>query len=181
MLVQGDLQRIVLTENLGQLLRLEGCLSGNLPQEGQPAAPVCREIAEMNAVRAVYGPATSLNESALQAQQFLTQRAQEVLAEAQQAAAAAVQAAREDGITDPETLRAIELAAGQEIIQNFQGELAQIAIETGQQSLPGSTTRCSCPPSYSTRGCRRGRRGRTSTASFRARTRPWSRSGSSPT
>src|SRR3712207_22197 len=30
-LVRGPLEQIVLTENLGRLLRLEGCLSGNKP------------------------------------------------------------------------------------------------------------------------------------------------------
>jgi hydrophobe/amphiphile efflux-3 (HAE3) family protein len=135
-LVRGDLERIVLTENLGQLLRLEGCLSGNLPSEGRPPAPVCREIADSEAVRAVYGPATFLNQSAIQAERLLTERAQQVIAEAQAAAAAAVAAAREDGVTDPEALRTIELTAAQEIIQNFQGELTQIAVETGQQGIP---------------------------------------------
>jgi predicted RND superfamily exporter protein len=33
-LVKGDLQRTILTRDLGQLLRLEGCLSGN----GSPRA-----------------------------------------------------------------------------------------------------------------------------------------------
>ena len=31
-LAEGDLQRLVLTSNLGRLLRLEGCLSGKVPQ-----------------------------------------------------------------------------------------------------------------------------------------------------
>src|SRR5215210_1774434 len=30
-LVKGDLQRTVLTPDLGRLIRLEGCLSGNVP------------------------------------------------------------------------------------------------------------------------------------------------------
>ena len=30
-LARGDLQQLILSENLGRLLRLEGCLSGNVP------------------------------------------------------------------------------------------------------------------------------------------------------
>src|SRR5918992_3850366 len=44
-LVKGDLQRTVLTADLGRLIRLEGCLSGNVPQEGLRDLPdVCRDI-----------------------------------------------------------------------------------------------------------------------------------------
>src|SRR5215212_11069176 len=35
-LVRGPLEQLVLTDNLGRLLKLEGCLSGNRPA-GQPA------------------------------------------------------------------------------------------------------------------------------------------------
>ena len=34
MLVKGELQQTILTADLGVLLRLEGCLSGNVPEEG---------------------------------------------------------------------------------------------------------------------------------------------------
>ena len=63
-LAEGDLRELVLTENLGHLLGLEGCLSGNLPEEGLADLPaVCREIAELNPSRVVFGPATFLNQS----------------------------------------------------------------------------------------------------------------------
>ena len=48
-LVRGDLQRLVLTDNLGRLLGLEGCLSGNKPKDepapggkGSPCAEFAR-------------------------------------------------------------------------------------------------------------------------------------------
>ena len=63
-LVRGPLQQLVLTENLGRLLGLEGCLSGNRPA-GQ-AAPggergPCAELARTKPVQVVYGPGTFIN------------------------------------------------------------------------------------------------------------------------
>jgi uncharacterized protein len=65
-LAEGDLQRIVLTANLGRLLRLEGCLSGKVPEGAKPIPGPCTELAEMDPVRSVVGPATFLNEAVIQ-------------------------------------------------------------------------------------------------------------------
>jgi uncharacterized protein len=65
-LAEGDLQRLVLTSNLARLLRLEGCLSGKVP-EGVEAIPgPCAELAALDPVRSVIGPATFLNEAVIQ-------------------------------------------------------------------------------------------------------------------
>lgn len=65
-LAEGDLQRLVLTSNLGRLLRLEGCLSGKVPKGVEPIPGPCAELAEENPVRSVVGPATFLNEAVIQ-------------------------------------------------------------------------------------------------------------------
>jgi predicted RND superfamily exporter protein len=65
-LAQGDLQRLVLTANLGRLLRLEGCLSGKVPKGAEPIPGPCAELAEQDPVRSVVGPATFLNEAVIQ-------------------------------------------------------------------------------------------------------------------
>ncbi len=65
-LAKGDLQRLVLTSNLGRLLRLEGCLSGKVPKGAQPIPGPCAELAEQDPVRSVVGPATFLNEAVIQ-------------------------------------------------------------------------------------------------------------------
>jgi uncharacterized protein len=65
-LAEGDLQRLVLTPNLGRLLRLEGCLSGKVPKGAQPIPGPCSELAEQEPVRSVVGPATFLNEAVIQ-------------------------------------------------------------------------------------------------------------------
>jgi predicted RND superfamily exporter protein len=65
-LAEGDLERIVLTANLGRLLRLEGCLSGNVPEGARPIPGPCAELAATDPVRSVVGPATFLNEAVIQ-------------------------------------------------------------------------------------------------------------------
>lgn len=65
-LAEGDLQKLVLTANLGRLLRLEGCLSGKVPKGAEPIPGPCAELAEENAVRSLVGPATFLNEAVIQ-------------------------------------------------------------------------------------------------------------------
>src|SRR5262245_56393074 len=42
---EGQLPGILLTEDLGRMLGLEGCLSGNLPRGAKPPAPACAELA----------------------------------------------------------------------------------------------------------------------------------------
>jgi uncharacterized protein len=65
-LAEGDLQRLVLTSNLGRLLRLEGCLSGKVPKGAKPLPGPCTELAAEDPVRSVVGPATFLNEAVIQ-------------------------------------------------------------------------------------------------------------------
>jgi uncharacterized protein len=65
-LAEGDLQRLILTANLGRFLRLEGCLSGNVPEGAKPIPGPCAELAELDPVRSVVGPATFLNEAVIQ-------------------------------------------------------------------------------------------------------------------
>ncbi|HEX2097180.1 MAG TPA: MMPL family transporter [Solirubrobacterales bacterium] len=63
---EGDLQQLVLTANLGRLLRLEGCLAARPPEGAEPLPGPCAELARMEPVRSVVGPATFLNEATIQ-------------------------------------------------------------------------------------------------------------------
>lgn len=65
-LVKGDLPRLILTDNIFKLLRLEGCLSGKVPHGAKPLPGPCAELAETGAVEFVSGPATFLNEAVVQ-------------------------------------------------------------------------------------------------------------------
>lgn len=74
-LAQGDLQRLILTPNLGRLLRLEGCLAGKVPKGARPIPGPCAELAAMDPVQFVVGPATFLNEAVIQIDQQLSRLA----------------------------------------------------------------------------------------------------------
>jgi uncharacterized protein len=80
-LVKGELQELLLTDDLFRLLRLEGCLSGKVPQGAEPIPGPCAELAEMNAVEFLTGPATFLNESVVQIDNQLRRLAENVPAE----------------------------------------------------------------------------------------------------
>ena len=74
-LAQGDLQRLVLTANLGRLLRLEGCLSAKVPKGATPIPGPCTELARLHPVQFLSGPATFLNEAVIQIDNQLNQLA----------------------------------------------------------------------------------------------------------
>jgi uncharacterized protein len=63
---EGDLQQLILTANLGRLLRLEGCLAADPPAGAEPLPGPCAELAEMAPVESVVGPGTFLNEATIQ-------------------------------------------------------------------------------------------------------------------
>ena len=65
-LARGDLQRLILTKNIFRLLRLEGCLSGKVPKGAKPLPGPCEELAAMEPVEFLAGPATFLNEAVVQ-------------------------------------------------------------------------------------------------------------------
>jgi hydrophobe/amphiphile efflux-3 (HAE3) family protein len=65
-LARGDLQELILGANIFRLLRLEGCLSGNVPKGATPIPGPCTELAELDPVEFLSGPATFLNEAVVQ-------------------------------------------------------------------------------------------------------------------
>src|SRR5919108_6631338 len=67
-LVEGDLQKLVLTEDLNTILGLEACLAGSAPGgrvfgENQDAPAACARLAEEKPAQVVFGPATFLNQT----------------------------------------------------------------------------------------------------------------------
>ena len=77
-LAKGDLPELVLSTNIFRLLRLEGCLSGNVPEGGKPIPGPCAELARLDPVEFVSGPATFLNESVVQIDRQLRRLSQRV-------------------------------------------------------------------------------------------------------
>src|SRR5215218_8670819 len=99
-LVRGDLPNLVLTDNLGRLLGLEGCLSGNKPADeaapGGPRSP-CAEIARTKPAKVVYGPGTFINSAVGEINDQFTAQLGSKAQQAKRAATAARKLARGQG------------------------------------------------------------------------------------
>jgi hydrophobe/amphiphile efflux-3 (HAE3) family protein len=77
-LARGDLPELILGTDVFRLLRLEGCLAAKVPKGGESLPGPCAELAEMEPVEFVAGPATFLNEAVVQIEQQLRNLAQRV-------------------------------------------------------------------------------------------------------
>src|SRR5436190_13401770 len=135
-LVKGDLQRTVLTPDLGRVLRLEGCLSGNVARKNLTNLPkVCTSIANLKPARVVYGPATFINTAVGQIQdEFVKQRAEKAI-EADQAAAVAQAQARRKGASRRNQIIAGNIAR-QTVMQGFIQDAMGQALRYGLTSIP---------------------------------------------
>jgi len=139
-MVRGDVADTFLGEDLGRVIGLEGCISGNVPEGAQPPGPggPCATMAADRPVRAVYGPGTFINEAAFQLRsQFQTQ----LQASREQAAAAAQEAseqAREEGASEAEAQQAGEAAAGQ-VQAQFQQQVFGLAARYGIRGIPSAS------------------------------------------
>ena len=138
-LVKGDLRQLLLTSNLGKLLALESCLSGKASGgkvfQGQPAPAPCEAIARLDPSAVVFGPATFLNQFAIEATDLLNQESQATVVRARRAARRAAAKAKQNGYSKAEQEQAA-LAAGQEILQRFQQQLVGLAVQYGQTGPP---------------------------------------------
>ena len=138
-LVQGDLRQLVLTEDLGTLLSLEGCLSGNAPGgqvfTDEPSPEPCAKLAATKPAKAVLGGATFLNQAVLEAGRLLQAQSEDAQTRAREAGVAAAAAARRQGLGEAAQQAAAQAAAYQ--VQNaFIQQLFQLGIRYGQLNVP---------------------------------------------
>jgi hypothetical protein len=129
-LVRQDLTDLVLTEDLGRLLGLEGCISGNAPRDRPPpggAQGPCGRLAATKPVRAVFGPATFINTSAEQLSGQIARQARE----AESAADRAARRARSGGGGE-----AAARQARAAVQQRFQQRVVALALRYGLTGLP---------------------------------------------
>ncbi|MBA3327266.1 MAG: MMPL family transporter, partial [Solirubrobacterales bacterium] len=137
-LVRGDLAKLVLTDDLGRLLGLEGCVSGNAPPgatpPGGPGGP-CAQLARTKPVQVVFGPATFINESVRQLSDGFSQRLQQSQAQARAAADRARKQARDRGLGRAEADRRAK-QAGDAVEAQFQREVLQLAVRYGLNGVP---------------------------------------------
>jgi uncharacterized protein len=137
-LVQGDLAKTVLTADLARVLRLEGCLSGNVPdtKEGLGSLPpVCREIAETKPTKVVFGPATFINTAVNGIREELGKRQAAAQRQAQAAAKAARKLSQRRGDPPAEQER-LANAAAEAVTAQFTQYVLQLALQYGISGLP---------------------------------------------
>ncbi len=138
--VREPVPRVVLTSDLGVVLGLEGCLSGNVPAGRKPpggASGPCGRLARTKPVRVVFGPGTFLNESVSQIADGLTALTERQTREAGKAGRAAEQLALKRGYS-AERARRFRSQAEEVERTKFLSELLRLAVRygLGLDSLP---------------------------------------------
>jgi uncharacterized protein len=138
-LVKGDLQKLVLSEDIDRLVGLEGCLSGNVPaaalaKEGGAAGP-CGQLARAHTVKVVFGPGTFVNEAANQIDEQLASQTAQAQAQAKQAERVVERQALRRGVGREEA-RALGRQAAKITTARFQEGLVTLALQYGLTSRP---------------------------------------------
>ena len=135
-LVKGELQQAILTPDLGTLLRLEGCLSGNVPEDGLATLPrVCTWFAEEQPAKVVYGPGTFVNTAANQIAEGFTAKQAAKAQEAEAAAEAARRLSKRRGDPPAEQRRLADEARSL-VFAQFTEETLRLALRYGLTSVP---------------------------------------------
>jgi len=137
-LVHGELTRTVLTSDLNRVLRLEGCLGGNVPDTKKGLGslpPVCRKIAELKPAKVVYGPATFINTAVGQIQDQFAKKQQTAASQSQQAAEAARRLSKRRGDPPSEQQR-LARAAADAVQAQFINETLRLALKYGISGIP---------------------------------------------
>jgi hydrophobe/amphiphile efflux-3 (HAE3) family protein len=140
-MVHGDVQKTVLTSDLGRLIRLEGCLSGNVPDKKEGLGslpPVCREIADLHPAKVVYGPGTFINTAVNQIRDQLGRQADQAQTQAQQAARAAGLLSKRRG-DPPAEQRRLADAAARAVQAKFVSSILRQALRYGLSGVPSIT------------------------------------------
>ena len=137
-MVHGDLRTLLLTTDLGRLLKLEGCLGGNVPKGAKPyggSASPCAAIARSGWVQRVYGPATFINEAANQVTAAIGQRIEAAGVEVSKAR----QRAREQALAAGLGQTAADAAgakAAADAQKSAAAALQKLQVQTGLSTLP---------------------------------------------
>ena len=137
-LVRGELTRTVLTSDLGRLIRLEGCLSGNVPDNKQGLGslpPVCRELADFHPAKVVYGPGTFVNTAVGQIGTQFAKEQQRAQLQGQRAAEAARRLSKRRGDPPAEQAR-LAKAAADAANAKFIADTLRLALRYGLTGVP---------------------------------------------
>jgi hydrophobe/amphiphile efflux-3 (HAE3) family protein len=137
-LVRGPLRNTVLTDDLGRVIGLEGCLSGNAPKGVTPRGGrdgPCARLAREKPVKVVFGPGTFINESVRQISvQFNAQREAKTK-QADRAGTAAYRLARARGYSKSQASK-LRKQARDLVFAEFFRDTAQLALRYGLRAVP---------------------------------------------
>lgn len=136
--VREPVANVVLTQDLNQVLGLEGCLSGNVPAGRRPrggANGPCARLARTKPAKVVFGPGTFLNEAVSQiSDQFAAANGKQVR-QAEAASRAAYKLARARGSSVAEA-RSYAAKAKDLVTAQFYRDVLALAIRYGITSPP---------------------------------------------
>lgn len=137
--VKGNLQRLLLSEDIEKLVGLEGCLAGrvggsSLAAEGGAHGP-CARLARTQPAKVVIGPGTFINEAALEIEKALVSRQREAGRRAANAERAVRQRALARGLTSTEA-SALGKQANEVVMRTFEAEIATLAVRFGITKAP---------------------------------------------
>jgi hypothetical protein len=138
-MVKGDLQRMLLSADLGRLVGLEGCLSGNVPaaglvREGGRSGP-CGQLGRLHTVKVVVGPGTFLNEAAEQIDRQLAVRGEGAERRARELRDAVYRAARARGLSIDEA-HSLGAEASKLTLERYAQEIELLGVEYGLSAPP---------------------------------------------
>jgi uncharacterized protein len=135
-MVRGDLQKTVLTSDLGRLISLEGCLSGNAPPQAQAQLPnECRALARDKPAKVVYGPGTFINVAAGEIQDGFQAKQAQVAAEGKSACDAARKVAAAKHLPKKQQDKLCQ-AATNLAQQKFLQDALKLSLRYGLTSIP---------------------------------------------
>ena len=138
-LVRGDLQRIVLGNDLERLIGLEGCLSGRVPVEALPAegglGGPCARLGRLGSIKVVFGPGTFLNEAVTQIDTQLTTLEKQAKAKGREAERSVRRAALARGRSAAEAA-SLGAEARKVTEAGYRSRLFSLALSYGITSVP---------------------------------------------
>jgi predicted RND superfamily exporter protein len=140
-LVKGPLERTVLTEDLGKLIRLEGCLSASPPKDAPElikATPApCKKLAALdpNPVKVVYGPGTFIWTAADQINKGYAALQEQARVKAESAGNAARKVAAAKGYSKARQDK-LAKSAYQLVYSQFARDAIQLGVRYGIMSVP---------------------------------------------
>jgi hypothetical protein len=135
-MAKGDLRHTIETSDLGRLLQLEGCMSGNVPKKGLASLPpVCMTFAQKKPVQVVYGPGTFINTAAGEILNGLDVQKNQKAQQAAQAAAAARTLAAKKGYSKARQNQLAQEASSL-VYAQFARDMLALAVKYGFSGLP---------------------------------------------